>query len=237
MQVQNISQISTLPEGFVYLESIDDTILQEIRYAGYHNFVGRPIDGYEAHRCVVTKKVGLALAKVQAQLQPQNLTLKVYEGYRPLRAASHFVRWALDPNDHLMKAEFYPAVEKDKIFELGYVAIRSQHTRGCAVDLTLVPLPVPEQVVYQPGDQVIDGRLPKGQRFNDNSIEMGTGFDCLDVKAHTLNSDVSEVAQKNRAMLTGLMASYGFANYRKEWWHFYLADEPFPDTYFDFPIR
>ncbi|MEN8236851.1 MAG: M15 family metallopeptidase [Pseudomonadota bacterium] len=127
-----------LPEGFSYLETHDASILQEIRYAGYHNFVGCPIDGYEANRCVVSNALGQALANVQAELKTQQLSLKVYEAYRPLRAGAHFMRWSLDPGDQTMKTEFYPDIEKNTLFAQGYVALRSQHTRGCAVDLTLV---------------------------------------------------------------------------------------------------
>ncbi len=226
-----------LPDGFIYLEQLDPTIIQEMRYYGNHNFIGRPIEGYEADKCITTLKVAEALKRVQAELRGQSLTLKVYDAYRPLRAVGHFVEWANDVNDLKMKKEFYPDVDKSKLFELGYIGIRSQHTRGCAVDLTIVPIPTPKQDTYQSGDILVDGRLPKGTRFNDNSIEMGTGFDVFDELSHTANSNISDTAKSNRAMLVEIMAKHGFANYSKEWWHFYIEDEPFAETYFDFPIR
>lgn len=232
-----LTTLNNLPKGFSYLEQHDASILQEIRYAGSHNFVGSPIDGYEEHKCVVSNAVGQALAKVQAALKPHQLSLKVYEAYRPLRAGAHFLKWALSSDDQTMKTEFYPAIEKNTLFDQGYIAFRSQHTRGCAVDVTLVPLPTPAQATYQPGDPVLDGRLPKGQRFDDNSIEMGTSFDCLDEMAHTHNPKISDEAKKNRAFLLEIMSAHGFENYSKEWWHFSLKQEPFPNMYFDFPIR
>jgi len=226
-----------LPQGFIYLEEVDSTILQEIRYAGSHNVIGRPIDGYEAPRCITTIEVAEALKAVQAELTPLNLTLKVYDTYRPLRASADFLKWSLDPHDQKMRAEFYPNIDKSRVFELGYLALRSQHNRGCAVDLTLVPLPVPPQSTYKPGDILVDSRLPKGQRFNDNSIEMGTGFDCFDPLASTLHPSISDEVRSNRMLLKNLMEKHGFKNYEKEWWHYALIDEPFPDIYFDFPVR
>ncbi|MBT4880450.1 MAG: M15 family metallopeptidase [Alphaproteobacteria bacterium] len=228
---------SPLFPGFSYLEDIDSTILQEVRYAGPHNFIGRPIDGYEAARCVVSDKLGQGIAAVQEEVRKDNYTLKVYDAYRPLRSVVNFAKWAMDLEDLLMKEEFYPEINKAHLFDLGYIGFRSQHSRGCAVDLTLVPLTIPDQDTYRSGDQLVDARLPKGQRFNDNSIEMGTGFDCFDEMSHTACPRISEEAKKNRAYLTKVMETHGFENYEKEWWHFSLKDEPFPETYFDFPVR
>lgn len=225
-----------IPDGFCYLEDIDAGIVQEIRYAGYHNFVGRPIAGYNANRCIVSKVLGLALLHVQKEAVLHGMTLKVYEAYRPLRAAQDFIEWTIRPDDQKMKAEFYPDIDKSKVFELGYIALRSQHSRGCAVDLTLVPKPVPKQDIYQPGNALKDSRLPKGTRFNDNSIDMGTGFDCFDALSHTMNPELSDQVKDNRLLLKDMMERHGFANYENEWWHFGLRDEPFPHTYFDFPI-
>lgn len=200
----------SLPEGFVYLEQVDSTIAQEIRYAMDDNFVGRPIDGYEAHRCVVTTQIAERLSRAQKELQTQGLELKVYEGYRPLRAGIAFVKWAQDTTDQTMKEHYYPNVDKDRVFDLGYISMRSQHTRGCAVDLTITK----------------DGQ----------ELDMGTPFDWFDERSHTANPNIPEEAKRNRQMLLKLMDKHGFANYSKEWWHFYLKDEPFPHTYFDFPI-
>jgi D-alanyl-D-alanine dipeptidase len=235
--LQSKTSSSNLPEGFIYLEDVAPTIIQEISYARSHNFIGRPLDGYEAERCIVSIPLGNALANAQEEVLNQGMTLKVYETYRPLRAAQDIIKWVMNINDLKMKAEFYPDIDKSKVFELGFIAIRSQHTRGAAVDLTLVPLPVPSQDTYQPGDDLKDSRLAKALRFNDNSIEMGTGFDCFDDLSHTMNPNISAEAHHNRMRLKDLMGKHGFINYEKEWWHYSLRDEPFPDTYFDFPIR
>lgn len=229
--------MSKLHPGFTYLEQIDATILQEVRYAGYHNALGRPVDGYQANRCVVSFPLGKALAQAQQDALKLGMTLKVYDSYRPLRAVVDFVKWAKDPHDQLMKDEFYPNIDKSSLFEEGYFAFRSQHTRGIAVDLTLVPLPIPYQPTYKPGDPLVDSTLPVGQRFPDNSIDMGTGFDSLDEKSHTWNPNIHEEAKKNRHLLCDLMARHGLKNYEKEWWHFYLTEEPYPNTYFDFIIE
>ncbi|MBL0941359.1 MAG: M15 family metallopeptidase [Alphaproteobacteria bacterium] len=226
-----------LPYGFIYLEDVAPTIIQDISYAKFHNFIGRPLEGYEAERCIVSIPLGNALAGAQEEILNQGMTLKVYEAYRPLRAAQDIVKWAMDINDQKMKAAFYPAIDKSKVFELGFIAIRSQHTRGAAVDLTLVPLPVPSQDTYQPRNDLKDPQLAKALQFNDNSIEMGTRFDYFDELSHTMNPNVSAEAHYNRIRLKDLMAKHGFINYEKEWWHYCLQDEPFPDTYFDFPIR
>lgn len=226
-----------LPEGFVYLQDIDPTILQEVRYAGHHNFVGHPIPGYNSPVIILTEAVAQPLKAVQAALKSFNLTLKVYDAYRPQDAVDAFAKWAEDPNDQLTKTEFYPALDKKNVFEAGYIAKRSSHTRGGAVDLTIVPLPVPDQPAWKPGDPVWDGRLPKGQRFPDNSIDMGTGFDCLDELSHTMNPALSVDVRTNRLLLLSLMEKHGFENYWREWWHFGLVSEPYPDTYFNFPVE
>ena len=237
MTTQTALRPQTLPEGFVYLRDIDPTIIQEARYALSHNFVGRPIPGYDAPVIIVTDAVALALKAVQEELTLFHLTLKVYDGYRPQDAVDAFAEWAADPTDQLMKAEFYPGIDKKNLFEAGYIAKRSSHTRGSAVDLTIVSLPVPSQPTWNPGDPVLDGRLPKDKRFPDNSIDMGTGFDCLDEMSHTMNPALPPEVRANRLLLKTLMEKHGFANYWREWWHFGLVNEPYPETYFNFPVR
>lgn len=225
-----------LPERFVYLKEVDPTILQEVRYATFHNFVGRPIPSYDACKIILTEPTALALKAVQEELKPFNLTLKVYDGYRPQDAVDAFAKWAEDPNDQITKTEFYPALDKKDIFKAGYIAKKSSHTRGSAVDLTIVPLPVPDQPTWTLGDPVLDGRLPKGQRFPDNSIDMGTSFDCLDELSHTANPALPYEVRTNRFLLKTLMEKHGFENYWREWWHFGLINEPYPETYFNFPV-
>lgn len=237
MQPQTMKRSQTLPQGFAYLKDMDPTILEEVRYAGHHNFTGRPIPGYLAPVIIVTEPVGLALKAVQAELRPFQLTLKVYDAYRPQEAVDSFVKWAEDSNDQLTKNEFYPALDKKDVFAAGYIAKRSSHTRGSAVDLTIVPLPVPNQPTWKPEDPILDGRLPHGQRFADNSLDMGTCFDCLDELSHTANPALPPHVRANRLFLKTIMEKHGFDNYRKEWWHFGFLDEPYPDTYFNFPVE
>ncbi|MBI2707395.1 MAG: M15 family metallopeptidase [Proteobacteria bacterium] len=225
-----------LPEGFVYLRDIDPTILEEVRYAVSHNFMGRPMPGYLAPVIILTEAAALALKALQAEIRPFGLSLKVYDAYRPQDAVDSFTTWANDLNDQVTKNEFYPGINKKDVFDLGYIGKRSGHTRGSTVDLTLVPLPVPPQPIWKSGDPVLDGRLPRGQRFADNSIDMGSGFDCLDEIAHTHNPHIPVEARANRLLLLNLMTKHGFNPYDKEWWHFTLKDEPYPDTYFNFPV-
>ncbi len=232
---QTALSFQVLPEQFVYLEDIDPTILQEVRYAMHHNFVGRPIPSYNAPRIIVTEAVARALKAVQEELKAFQMTLKVYDGYRPQDAVDAFSKWSEDLNDQAMKAEFYPTLEKPDLFN-GYIAKRSTHSRGGAVDLTIVPLPIPDQPTWKPGDPVLDGRLPKGQRFPDNSIDMGTSFDCLDELSHTANQKLPLEVRVNRLMLKSLMEKHGFENYWREWWHFGFINEPYPETYFNFPV-
>lgn len=228
----------TMPDGFVYLHDIDPSIQQDIRYAGSHNFIGHPIAGYETATCVLTRQAATALSQVQTALRAKQLSLKIFDCYRPQTAVNEFIAWSQQPDQQQMKAEFYPNVDKSDFFKLGYVAAKSGHTRGSTMDLTLVPLPVPASATYQPGQTLVNCTAPYQQRFFDGGIDMGTGFDCMDVRSHGDNRDISTQAQNNRALLKQVMEQYGFVPYSKEWWHFTLKNEPYPaDTYFDFPVR
>ena len=174
----------SLPSGFVYLKDIDPSIQQDIRYAGEHNFVGRPIKGYEKATCILTKPAAQALKKVQTDLRKKKLSLKVYDCYRPQMAVDDFYQWSKNASDTKMKAEFYPNVDKSMLFNSGYIARYSGHTMGSTVDLTIVPVPAPKQATYTDGQKLQACYAPLNQRFKDNSIDMGTGFDCLDPHAH-----------------------------------------------------
>lgn len=226
-----------LPSNFVYLHTIAPSIIQEMRYNSTHNFVGRPITGYHANSCILTKPAATALAKVQAELKKSGLSLKVYDCYRPQRAVNDFIAWSKKAQEQTMKTEFYPNVNKADFFKLGYVAEKSGHTRGSTVDLTIVPLPQPKQADFHSGQALQQCTAVYDKRFNDNSIDMGTGFDCLDPHAHFTSDGITLVAKHNRALLREVMEKYGFAPYINEWWHFTLANEPFPDQYFDFEVR
>ncbi|HET6709873.1 M15 family metallopeptidase [Amycolatopsis sp.] len=222
--------------AFVALSAVAPSILQDIRYDTRHNFVGRRIDGYRQPLCILTRQAAEGLRKVQAQVVRRGYTLKVYDCYRPQRAVDHFVRWAKDLADEKMKAEFYPNVAKDRLFADGYIAEKSGHSRGSTMDLTLVRIPPPVQRPYVPGEPLVPCFAPRDQRFPDNTVDMGTGYDCFDPLAHTDNPAITGAARQHRDLLRSTMAAAGFRNLPEEWWHFTLNGEPFPDTYFDFPV-
>jgi D-alanyl-D-alanine dipeptidase len=208
----NAAAAEARPEAFVDAETIAPGLVREMRYATAHNFVGVPIDGYERPICYLTRPAATALAAVSRDLAPRGLALKVYDCYRPARAVAHFVRWARRLGDVSQKAEFYPQVDKSTLFRDGYIASHSGHSRGSTVDITLVRT---------------DGR----------AVDMGTPFDFFSPRTWPSDRTVSAEAQRNRAALAQAMGRRGFRPYDKEWWHFTLRNEPFPRTYFDFPVR
>lgn len=226
-----------LPEGFAYLRDIDPTIIQEMRYFSHHNFVGRPIPGYFASQCILTTEAAKGLALVQADLKEYSMSLKVYDCYRPQKAVDSFVLWAKDISDNKMKKEFYPKVDKSTLFKDGYIAEKSGHSRGSTIDLTVVPLPVPKQAEYRDGEKLKTCYASASQRFKDNSLDFGTGFDCFDPLAHTANPQIDGIQKQRRLMLKSIMEKHGFKNYSEEWWHFTLSKETFPDRYFNFDVR
>jgi D-alanyl-D-alanine dipeptidase len=200
------------PAAFVDAASIVPGLIADMRYAGPHNFVGRPIDGYEAPRCLLTKAAADALAQVARDLAPRGFVLKVFDCYRPTRAVANFEQWARDLTDSAAKAEFYPDVDKRTLFRDGYISSRSGHSRGSTIDLTLA-------------------------RADGHELDMGTSFDFFSPRSWAAAANISGDAQANRAMFAATMRHRGFRPYGKEWWHFTLSHEPFPDTYFDFPVR
>jgi D-alanyl-D-alanine dipeptidase len=200
------------PEGFVDAAAVVPGLVVEMRYAGADNFVGRPIAGYERPLCLLTRQAAAALAQVQQDLATRGFGLKVFDCYRPARAVAHFVRWAKDMGD-TARPDFYPRVDKRNLFRDGYIAVRSGHSRGSTVDLTLV-------------------RLADGQE-----VDMGSPFDLFDARSALRFADLPEAARHNRALLAAAMRQRGFLAYHKEWWHYVLRDEPYPGTVFDFPIR
>lgn len=226
-----------LPEGFADISELVPSLLLDIRYFGSHNFVGVRVDGYNAPKCILTREAAAALAKVQSDLEPFSLSLKIYDCYRPQQAVNHFVRWAKDTGDTKTKAEFYPTLDKKDLFAGEYIATKSGHSRGSTVDLTIVTLPAAKPASYQPGDKLQACYLPLAERFPDNGLDMGTGFDCFHELSHTVNKKIGEKQRLHRLLLKTLMEKQGFKNYEKEWWHFTLRDEPFPQTYFDFAIE
>jgi zinc D-Ala-D-Ala dipeptidase len=226
---------SVLPKGFVYLRDIDPTIVQDIRYAGSHNFVGRPIKGYLAAECILSASAANALATVQRKLAEKQLSLIVWDCYRPTRAVADFLQWSMDPAHSEMKTEFYPRADKQKLFVLGYLATRSAHSRGSTVDLGIVPADFSSAPSPNPPPPLEACTAPKGERFEDGTIDFGTGYDCLDVLGSTSNALVGGIARQNRQMLKSTMQGAGFRPYFREWWHFELVNEPFHDG-FDFDV-
>ena len=203
----------TLPEGFVLVgEAIPDALL-DIRYYTTYNFVGARIDGYEAPVAVLTREAADALKLVSDDMKAQGLLLVIYDAYRPQRAVDHFARWAEDIADTRMKAVFYPDVDKADLFEKGFIARRSGHSRGSTVDLTLL-------------DEAT-GKL----------LDMGGPFDFFGELSHPDYAGVTAQQHENRMLLQSAMMKRGFKPLSTEWWHFTLVDEPYPKTFFDFPVR
>jgi D-alanyl-D-alanine dipeptidase len=224
-----------LPEGFVYLEDVDPTIKKSLLYFTNNNFVGCPIDGYEEHKVITTKEVALRLKEAQKTFNRDGYCIVIYDTYRPQMAVDHFVRWSQDEHDQKMKSWFYPRIDKSKSFELGYLSKRSTHTRGSAVDLTLIEIGKDLHEIVPEPRKLLDG----GEIIflNDGTIDMGSSFDLFDEASHFINHCVSPEAKQKREYLQKIMVEHGFNPYAKEWWHFSLNNEPFPDTYFNFPIK
>lgn len=207
------SAVAQLPDGFVYVKDHIPDLEVELRYFTTNNFIGKPIEGYHSNKLILTSAATEALKKVQSDLRNQNLCLKVYDGYRPQRAVNHFVAWSKDLNDTIQKREFYPEVEKQFLFKEGYIASKSGHSRGSTIDLT-----------------IIDGDTGE-------PLDMGGPYDFFGEQSWLEYSDITENQKANRALLQTVMLKHNFRNYIKEWWHFTLRWEPFPDTYFDFEVE
>ncbi|MBQ9456513.1 MAG: M15 family metallopeptidase [Thermoguttaceae bacterium] len=201
------------PEGFVSVaEAVPDVIL-EIRYYSTYNFVGDRIDGYEEPCAILTKEAAQALKAASDDCLRRGYRLKIYDCYRPQRAVSHFMRWAKDTDDTRMKAYFYPNLDKSVLFEQGYILEKSGHSRGSTVDLTLFDMKTGKEV------------------------DMGGTFDWFGEESHPDFKGITPEQFKNRMILREIMLSNGFKPLEEEWWHFTLKNEPYPDTYFDFPVR
>lgn len=203
------------PDGFVNIREAVPDIEVELRYFTQSNFVGERIDGYEADVCYITAQAAAALDNVQAELKSFGLGLKIFDAYRPQQAVDHFVRWAEDLDDTKMKSRYYPGVDKKHLFRDGYIAAKSGHSRGSTVDLTVVSL--------------VSGAAIE--------LDMGTGWDFFGPKSWPASTDVTPQQRANRMLLQSLMVKHGFRPLAEEWWHFTLEEEPFPDTYFDFPVK
>ena len=232
-----------LPAGFVYLRDIDPSIAQDMRYAGFDNFTGHPLPGYGAGECVLRRDVAQALAQVQADLARENLSLKVYDCYRPTRAVRAFMRWAQESEKEPDKAgardaptkRFYPTLEKRTLFASGYIATHSAHSTGSAVDLTLIARPAAPAPPFDRSAAYGSCTGPAAQRAPDNSLDMGSGFDCFDARSHTSSGAITPAQKRWRARLVAAMRAHGFYNYFREWWHFSFGPRAGPA--YDFPIE
>jgi zinc D-Ala-D-Ala dipeptidase len=214
------AQQRTLPAALVYLRDVDPSIRQDIRYAGLDNFTGRPVPGYGAAECMLLGHVAEALSRVQKQLRQRKLSLNVYDCYRPARAVRAFVDWveALEV-DPLLK-RFHPNLERRQLVSLGYIAGVSRHSRGDAVDLTLVALAAKGAATFDRSAAYGPCIGPKEARSPDGGVDMGTGFDCFDARSHTAALDLTDEQWEWRRTLVEAMAQESFRNYPKEWWHF-----------------
>jgi D-alanyl-D-alanine dipeptidase len=202
-----------LHQDFVYLKELMPNLRSDLRYYGSNNFIGEQIEGYNAPKIILSREAAEALQKVQAELERIGFGLLIYDAYRPQRAVDFFVGWAQDDSDTLMKQEFYPNVNKGDLFKKGYISKKSGHTRGSTVDLTIVSL--------------------KTRHI----LNMGSPYDLFDEKSNVDYPHVTKNQRALRLLLKRRMEKHGFKSYEKEWWHFTLIEEPFPDTYFDFPIE
>lgn len=224
---------SQLPNGFVYLKDIAPDILQSVRYATNENFVGTQIDGYNAAEIVLTKDAAQACLKAHSKLLKQGYALVVYDGYRPIRAVEHFVRWSNDILNLEQKQKYYATQEKEDLFNLGYIAKESSHSRGSTVDVSMILKNQPLKEITLDVVELKNGE--KIQFLNDGTVHMGTSFDCMH-KASNHDSELVEQQYLNaRQILRNAMTSSGFVEYNQEWWHYTLQNEPYTES-FDFHI-
>jgi D-alanyl-D-alanine dipeptidase len=200
-------------KDFVYLKDIDASIQTELRYFTSRNFIGKPIDGYQKNCVIVSKQAAFALKKIQDILKKEGLSLKIFDAYRPQQAVNHFVKWAKVLDDTLMKTAYYPKVPKSQLFQQGYIASKSGHTRGSTVDISLIDIKTGKE------------------------LDMGSPYDFFGEESHPFYKKITKKQQENRLFLRKIMIENGFIPYNSEWWHFTLKNEPFPDTYFNFLIE
>lgn len=208
MQTQDVMD----SRGFVLLSDFVPGAIQEIRYFSTYNFMGERVNGYEEPCAIITEEAARALQNVAAELNVQGYRLKIYDAYRPATAVKHFALWGVDDLDQRMKPFFYPDLEKQELFEKGYIATRSSHSRGSTVDLTLFDM------------------------TSGKEVDMGGPFDLFSPVSHPDYRGITEEQFQNRMYLQNAMKKAGFEPFPYEWWHFTLKNEPFPQTYFEFPV-
>ena len=201
-----------MDKNFVFLDEMLPGIRWDAKYATWDNFTGKPVDGYKVNRVVGTKELGEALYKAKELAEKRGYGLLLWDGYRPQCAVNGFLHWASLPEDNLTKKRYYPNIKRSEMVSKGYVAAQSSHSRGSAIDLTIFCLDT------------------------DMLVPMGGNFDFMDERSHHGADGLTEAESKNRECLRHIMESSGFESYCYEWWHYVLADEPYPNTYFDFYI-
>lgn len=206
------STVTNDPSGFVLLADYVPGIIQEIRYYSTYNFIGDRVDGYEEPCALITKEAARALKSVSNEMMVHGYRLKVFDAYRPVCAVKHFILWGIEDQDIRMKPYFYPDLQKHELFEKGYIAKQSSHSRGSTVDLTLFDM--------------AEGK----------ELDMGSPFDLFSEASHPDYREITDEQYKNRMILRNSMVRNGFQPIDCEWWHFTLKDEPYPDTYFEFPV-
>ena len=203
---------NALPKGFVLVSDLVPDAIQDIRYYGINNFVGKRVNAYNAPVAILSREAAVALSKASKAFALQGYKIKIFDAYRPQTAVNHFVSWSKDATDTKMKEIFYPSVDKKDLFKLGYIVKNSSHSRGGTIDMTLVNIDTGKEV------------------------EMGSPFDFFDEISHHDTNKITSTQMANRLLLKNTMEQSGFNSYNSEWWHYTLKDEPYPETYFDFPV-
>ncbi len=212
MKTDYKKEVTMNPSGFVLLSDYVPGIVQEIRYFSTYNFIGDRIDGYEEPCAIITKEAARALKSVSNEIMVQGYRLKIFDTYRPACAVRHFVLWGIEDQDIRMKPYFYPDLDKQELFMKGYIAKLSSHSRGSTVDLTLLDMKTGKE------------------------LDMGSPFDLFSGLSHPDNRNITDEQYENRMILRNVMIRNGFTPIDCEWWHFTLEKEPYPDTYFEFPV-
>ena len=213
LSTMGIPKARELPEGFVYIDELIEDCIIDAKYAGTDNFMGCPAEGYEQPLVVMSREAADRCIRAAEFLRSQGYVMKFFDAYRPQRAVNHFCRWGQDLSNQRRKPVHYPEIEKNIMFDDGYIARKSGHSRGCAVDLTLVDMKTHQE------------------------LDMGTIFDFMDPRSWPSSEDITPQQKANRMLLRDAMTANGFQPISNEWWHFIVEPEPYPDTYFDFPIR
>ena len=203
---------SELPEGFICLNDLDTTIIIDLKYATQSNFTGKIVRGYKSNSAILSKDASNALINAQKDFKKLGYSLIVFDAYRPQSVVNFFYEWSKNLNDTINKNSYYPYINKSQLFDLGYIAKKSGHSRGSTVDVSLIDLSTSKQ------------------------IDMGGIYDFFGIKSSTFYSEISELQKNNRMILYNVMTDNGFINYSKEWWHFTLENEPFQE-YFNFLVQ